>query len=331
MLWRDGLLLSTPLVLRSAGVLDRRDIAALVGAAVCWGLGTVVSKAALADFAPVVLLAVQLASSLAVLTVLMGWKGIPLRGDGPALLGRLGLLNPGAAYALGLLGLVSITASVSVLLWALEPMMIMLLAAVVLRERITPSLVLLSIAAVVGIALVVYDAAAIGAEAVGIVLGLAGVACCAAYTVITRRYIPDARETSQVVLSQQAYALGLALALVLVAAVAGGSPMPASVTPPALVSAILSGVLYYAAAYWLYLGALRRVPASIAAGSFYLIPIVGVAAGALVLGERLGPSQWLGALIVLVSVLGILLRSSGAAASIAPVRTVEIDAGSGPA
>lgn len=318
-------------MLRSAGSLDRRDLAALVGAAVCWGLGTVVSKAALADLAPVTLLAVQLASSLVVLTLLMRWKGIAFRGDAPALLGRLGLLNPGAAYALGLLGLVSLTASVSVLLWALEPMMIMLLAAVALRERITPSLVALSIGAVIGIVLVVYDAAPIGAEGIGIILGLGGVACCAAYTVITRRYIPDARETSQVVLSQQAYALALALVLVLVAAVAGGSPIPVDVTPPGLVSAVLSGVLYYAAAYWLYLGALRRVPASIAAGSFYLIPIVGVTAGALVLGERLAPSQWLGAVIVLASVLGILLRAPDAAASIAPREPPSVELRSGPA
>jgi drug/metabolite transporter (DMT)-like permease len=318
-------------VLRSAGSLERRDLAALVGAAVCWGLGTVVSKAALAEFAPTSLLAVQLASSLAVLTVLVRWKGIPLTGDAPTLLGRLGLLNPGAAYALGLLGLVSITASVSVLLWALEPMMIMLLAAVALRERITPSLVALSVAAVVGIALVVYDRTAIGAEAIGIVLALGGVACCAAYTVITRRYLPDARETSQVVLSQQAYALGLALVLVLIATLGGGSQIVANVTPPALVSAVLSGVLYYAAAYWLYLGALLRVPASIAAGSFYLIPIVGVVAGAVVLGERLGPSQWLGGLIVLASVLGILLRSSDPAARVATDKAQGVEARSRPA
>jgi drug/metabolite transporter (DMT)-like permease len=148
-----------------------------------------------------------------------------------------------------------------------------------------------------------------------VLLALAGVACCAAYTVITRRYIPDARDTGQVVLAQQAYAFALALVLVLVALVAGGSPLAASISALALGSAIASGVLYYAAAYWLYLGALRRVPASIAAGSFYLIPIVGVAAGALILGERLGPSQWLGASIVLAAVLGILLRSSGAVAT----------------
>ncbi len=302
-------------MLHAAGSMERRDLLALVGAAVSWGVGTVVSKGALAEIPPVTLLALQLASSLGVLIALMQWRGIPLDGARPALLGRLGLLNPGAAYALGLLGLTSITASVSVLLWALEPVMIMLLAAVVLKERITPLLVGLSIAAVIGIGLVVYQPAAIGGQALGVLLALAGVACCAAYTVITRRYIPDARETSQVVLSQQAYAFALALVLVTIAAVVGGSPLPAAISALGLVSALLSGVLYYAAAYWLYLGALRRVPASIAAGSFYLIPIVGVTAGTLMLGERLGPGQWLGAVIVLAAVLGILLRSTGTTAT----------------
>ena len=289
--------------------IGRRDLAALVLAAVCWGLGTVVSKTALAEFPPMSLLAVQLGSSLTVLMVLMRRQGISLRGNEPALLGRLGLLNPGAAYALGLLGLVSITASVSVLLWALEPMMIMLLAAVVLHERITPTLLVLSLTAVAGIVLVVYEPASLGGGVIGVALALAGIACCAAYSVITRRYIPDARETSRVVLAQQAYALGLALVLVAIVAVAGGSPIPAVVTPIATFSAILSGVLYYAAAYWLYLSALRRVPAAIASTSFYLIPVVGIAAGAVMLGERLGMAQWIGAALVLASVFGILARS----------------------
>ena len=186
------------------------------------------------------------------------------------------------------------------------------------RERITPALVALSMAAVGGIALVVYDPATIGGGIVGVLLAVAGVGCCAAYTVITRRYIPGARETSQVVLAQQAYAFALALVLVAIVAVAGGSPIPGAISPTAVGSAVLSGVLYYAAAYWLYLGALRRVPASIASASFYLIPIVGVAAGGVLLGERLGPTQWVGAAVVLASVFGILARSL-ADAPVSPV------------
>jgi probable blue pigment (indigoidine) exporter len=294
-----------------------RDIAALVLAAVCWGLGTVISKAALAEIPPVSLLTVQLAASLVALTALMRSRGIPLRGGASALLGRLGLLNPGLAYALGLFGLMTISASVSVLLWALEPLMILLLAGLFLRERITPTLIAMSVLAVVGIILVVYEPTAVGGQVAGVALTLVGIACCAAYTVITRRFIPGARETSQVVLAQQAYGLGLALGLAAVIGLLGGDLLPTALSPLGLASGVLSGVLYYAAAYWLYLGALRRVPASIAAASFYLIPIVGVTAGALLLGERLGVSQWIGALIVLGGVLGILGRTSHAQVPVA--------------
>jgi probable blue pigment (indigoidine) exporter len=300
-----------------------RDMAALVLAAASWGLGTVISKAALGEFPPATLLAVQLASSLAVLVVLMWRRGIPLRGHGPALLGRLGLLNPGVAYALGLLGLTTITASVSVLLWALEPLMILLLAAAFLRERITPGLLVLSVVAVAGIILVVYEPTAIGGQVVGVAVTVVGIACCAAYTVITRRFLPDAQETSQVVLWQQGYGLALAIGLLVVIALLGGPLAPTDLTLIGLASAVLSGVLYYAGAYWLYLGALRRVPASVAAASFYLIPIVGVAGGVLLLGERLGAVQWIGAAMVIVSVIAILTRSTPAGGPIAVRPTQE--------
>jgi probable blue pigment (indigoidine) exporter len=298
------------MVTTDRALIAARDIARLTLAAVCWGLGTVISKAALAELPPVTLLAVQLLVSLLVLMALMRVSRIPLRGVVPPLLGRLGLLNPGIAYALSLLGLATITASVSVLLWALEPLLILVLAVIVLHERLTPFVVLLSAGAVVGIALVVYDPSRIDAQIVGVGLTLAGIGCCALYTVLTRRSIPDAEETSQVVLVQQGYGLAVALVLVVAVWLIGGQIGPSTISVSSVASAVLSGALYYAGAYWLYLGALRRVPASIASSTFYLIPIVGVTAGALLLGERLGVSQWVGAAIVLASVLGILARPS---------------------
>jgi drug/metabolite transporter (DMT)-like permease len=287
----------------------RRDLGALILAATCWGVGTVISKAALDEFPPVTLLAVQLASSLGVLMVLMRRRGVPLRVREQGLLGRLGILNPGIAYALSLLGLVTITASLSVLLWALEPLLILLLAAIFLREPVTPRLVALSSIAVAAMVVVAYEPSFGSSQLIGVALTLAGIACCAAYTVITRRFIPDARETSQVVLAQQAHALAVALLLVVVVGLVGGGITPVDVTPIGLLSAIGSGALYYAGAYWFYLDALRRVPASLAASSFYLIPIVGVTAGALLLGERLEPSQWIGALVVLGAVIAIVTRT----------------------
>jgi drug/metabolite transporter (DMT)-like permease len=311
----------------SRPAIARDDLVALVLAAVCWGGGTVISKAALTEVPPLTLLPIQLTASLAILAVVMRHHGIPFRTDGSPLLGRLGLLNPGLAYALSLIGLTTITASLSVLLWAFEPLLILVLAAWFLAERITAAFVVLSLVAVAGMVLIVFDPASGGGPLIGVALTVAGVACCAVYSVVARRWIPDAKETTQVILAQQAHALVLAIALVVAAGLAGGQIMPTALTPLGVASAIGSGALYYAGAYWFYLGALRHVPASYAAVSFYLIPIVGVAAGALLLGERLDARQWVGAVIVLGAILAILRQpatrssgSTGTAASV-PART----------
>jgi probable blue pigment (indigoidine) exporter len=289
---------------------SRRTVLALILAAACWGLGTVVSKRAIAEIPPLTLLPIQLGSSLVALALLMRWRRIPF-GDpaGSSVLGRLGILNPGLAYALSLLGLVHITASLSVMIWALEPLLILFLAAWILRERIGPLLVALSVVALGGMLLVISEPGSTGTP-LGVALTVAGVACCAVYTVVTRRWIASADSTAQVVVAQQAYALGLAVVLVAALWFVGGAIRPESVSPAGWASAIGSGVLYYAMAYWLYLAALRNVPASIAAVSFYLIPVFGVAGGFLFLGDRLQPSQWAGALVVLAAIAVILRRTS---------------------
>jgi probable blue pigment (indigoidine) exporter len=293
-----------------------RDLGALVAAAGCWGLGTAVSKRAVAEIPPITLLFVQLAVSVAFLSVasLVRGERMPTSGEGVRL-SRLGLLNPGMAYALSLLGLAQISASLSVLLWALEPILILALAMLVLRERPGATLLILSATAVGGLFLVVYDPAASGAI-IGIVLTVAGVGCCAVYTVATRRWLPSADETLPVLLGQQVHGFALALALLVGAAAARATILPASVSPAAVASAVLSGVLYYGLAYSFYLSALRRVSASLAAMSFYLIPVFGVAAAS-AFGDRLSPVQWVGAVVVAGSVASIGFRSMSATPAVA--------------
>jgi len=298
--------------------IGRRDLVLLTLAAASWGVGTVVSKRAVEEIPPFTLLPIQLAASLAVLLVLMLVSGMPLRGS-PPILSRLGILNPGIAYALGLAGLTWISASLSVLLWALEPLLILVLAGVFLREGITARLIALSLVAASGMALILAEPASVG-QWPGVVLTLIGIGCCAAYTIVARRFVGASDSTAQVVLAQQAYALGFAAVVGVAAALLGGANGTV-ITPLGLASATASGVLYYAAAYWFYLSALRTVPASVAASSFYLIPVFGVAAGSLLLGDRLEPVQWIGVGIVAVAVVLIasgrtLVRS--AARELAP-------------
>jgi probable blue pigment (indigoidine) exporter len=281
------------------------SILALIGAAASWGLATAVSKRAVAELPPLILLTVQLAVSVAALAILMRWRGISWRTPGvPPLLTWLGVLNPGAAYLLGLLGLVAISASLSVLLWAAEPILILLLAAAVLHEPIGRRLVAMSCLAAAGMAVLVADPSVSGGL-VGVLLTLAGVACCAVYTIVARRLIGAADGTVPVVAGQQFAAL-LVIGGVTAAFVATGNLVVPAATAVGWLSAGLSGLLYYAVAYWLYLSALRHVPASIAAASFYLIPAFGLVASFALLGERLTGQQLVGVGIVAIAVVGIL-------------------------
>jgi drug/metabolite transporter (DMT)-like permease len=275
-------------------------VAALVAAAACWGLGSVVSKQVVDDVVPLTLLPLQLTVSCAVLLLIVVARRESFTWSPPVRrLTALGVLNPGLAYALGLVGLTTITASMYVLLWATEPIVILLLAALVLREHIPATLSVAIAIAVLGVLLVVYQPGATG-DAVGITLTLVSVGFCALYTALTRRLLLDDSSLT-VVLLQQAAALVFALVLATVVDIAGGTGWNLSgLTVGDWLGAAVSGILYYGLGFWFYVTGLRHVPASYAGAFLPLIPIFGVAAGYTV-GERLQPLQWLGAAVVVVA------------------------------
>ena len=104
-------------------------------------------------------------------------------------------------------------------------------------------------------------------------------------------------------------ALALATVVVLVLGAGGQVVLPTGLTTGGIASAIVSGLLYYGLAYSFYISALRHVPASVAAVSFYLIPVFGIAA-AWLYGERLQPMQWLGAVVVVGAVAVVSIRAA---------------------
>ena len=282
------------------GTTSYRHALLIVSATACWGVGTVLSKQVLdRGVAPLTLLAIELAAS----TLLLGLGALILGVRptwSPALvrLGLLGVLNPGIAYALGLLGLVTITASLSVLLWATEPVLIMLLAVLILRERIAAATLMGVVIALIGVLLVLYRPGAAG-DGIGIGLTVAAVSACAFYTVLTRRLLLD-DGSLEVVLVQQGAALCFAVALVATTRTAGLTNLGMPSDPATWGLAAVSGMIYYGLAFWFFVGGLRGVPASVAGSLFPLIPVFGIAAGYLV-GDRLSDRQWIGAAMVVVA------------------------------
>lgn len=272
----------------------------LLSATACWGIGTVISKQVLdRGVAPMTLLVLELLASCLLLSLIalvrrMSW----LMSSEDLKLTLLGVLNPGLAYALGLLGLTQVTASMSVLLWAAEPVLILALVIFVLRQHVAGATIAAIATAVVGVILVVHRPGVEG-EPLGIALTLVAVLACASYTVLTQRLLLD-DSSPRVVLFQQTAALAFALLVsgVVVASGLDELGLPEDLTTWALAAA--SGMVYYGLAFSFFVAALRHVRAATAGTFLPLIPVFGLAA-AYATGERLLDDRWLGAGLVVVS------------------------------
>jgi drug/metabolite transporter (DMT)-like permease len=286
---------------------------ALVLAAACWGGATVITKHVLTDIPPLTLLVLQLIVSVSFLwtIVLVQRLRLPRRGE-ILRLGGIGLLNPGLAYTFSLLGLTRTTASMSTLLWAAEPILILGLAALLLHERLSRMLMACSLLAIVGVVL----AAGIDmrGEQTSLLLGngliLLGVACCALYTVLTRG-LSTRLDPLLIVALQQSVAVVWALAIWPIEWVRGSGVGLLSLSAANWGWAVLSGVLYYALAFWCYIIGLRQLPASLAGLFLNLIPIFGLGGAYLFLGERLTVVQWIGGTLILLAVVMVLRWQRG--------------------
>lgn len=240
--------------------LGSAPITALVLAAACWGGATVITKHVLTDIPPLTLLVLQLTVSVVFLwaIVLVQRLRMPGRSD-IVRLGGIGILNPGLAYTFGLLGLSQTTASMSTLLWAAEPILILGLAWLILCERLTRTLIAFSLLAIAGVVLVARID--VGVDQTSLLLGngliLIGVACCALYTVLTRRMVTDLGPLLIVVL-QQTVAWVWALAIWPVEWARGEAASLKAIRPASWGWAALSGVLYYALAFWCYIIGLNQ-------------------------------------------------------------------------
>ena len=277
----------------------------LVIACFFWAAGTVISKQLLNTVPPVLFLVLQLAPSAAALWLFTLGRRIPLpRGVTLLWILVLGWLNPGLSYTLSMFGLVHASASVASLMWAAEPIFIVVLAWWFLREQISLPTIMLTTAATCG----VYLASGIGAEmvsldaqATGAALILCGVLCCAVYTVASRRIATDIDPVA-IIAIQQSVGLCWALCLLPFEPPGPGRSQLTDLTMPELLGGVFSGLMYYALAFWFYLVGLRSMTASRTGSFFNLIPVFGIGMAFMFLGERLSVTQWIGAATILISV-----------------------------
>jgi drug/metabolite transporter (DMT)-like permease len=284
--------------------------------ALCWGSATVMSKGALGQIPPIMLLAIQLTGSLVFLWTILLARGVRAGALRDALrIAWLGLLEPGLAFVLGLVGLAETQAGNATLIASSEAIMIAALSALLLRERLSLRFFVLSAVALTGLML------AIGINGVtfgglrGDGLIALGTLAAAFYIVLSSRVMRD-RDPILVVACQQLVAGILALVILPIEMLRGHIVDLGALPISTWALALGSGIVQYALAFSFYLAAMRSMAPSVVGTFLYLTPVVGLAGAVTFLGEKFTGIQLTGAAItvgalVLLNWIGNSKNTSG--------------------
>ena len=273
------------------------------------------TKAATGKLPPQLLFATELATgTLALWIWVLATDPFRIRLRTAGKLALPGLLQPGLAFSLTFVALQWTTISNETLIWSTESVMMLLVASIFLGQRLTRQLVLLSLAAFLGVALMSLAGERDPAFGHRIVLAnsmivLAVLAACA-YTFLAERALVHLREEQLFALHQTA-GLGVAAAFALLEwKLVGQGPYIASWRVWAM--ACVAGVLLFALPFVLYLRAIRLLGSAASAQFLPLVPVLTAALAAVFLRERLNLPQCLGIAIVIaaVTVIGLLQRQS---------------------
>ena len=199
----------------------------------------------------------------------------------------------------------------------LQPLIAVVLAAVILGERLRPRFALFLVPGVIGAWLLAFadplGVTVAGAQAALLAVGAA--ALWAAGTVLGRLASAELRFRD---LTALRFTVGL-VTLGLIAGLTGTSvSLPWSLAPSLVLLALVPGLL----ALVLYYLALGRTPASRATMAELAFPLTAAVIGVVAFAARLSPTQWLGFAIVLVTVVALAIHEQRAEhpAVAAPVR-----------
>lgn len=290
-----------------------RAEAVLVLANIVYGTSYVATRLTLADVPPSTLALIRLVVGSLILVPLAS----ALRRPGASTLSPadrwrvfwMGALGFAGAFALSHWGLARSTATNGALLITVEPVTLLLLAPLLLGERLTRREGAGAALALLGATLVVANGIPGLSEALvphwrgDLLLVLAGVAY-ASYSLIGREIL--ARHSSLSVTAWSiAWGAGAMLPLALIERASGALPR---VTPTAIAGTLYLAVVITALGYLAWNYGLERVSASRAAIFLNLQPLVGALLGVAVLGESLTPYTVAGGGLILA---GLTLTVKG--------------------
>jgi len=275
------------------GIRLRSGEPALLVSAAVYGVSTTVSVVALRAVRPADLLAIEISGAAAMLLVTAAARGQLRRRGAPRQL-LLGVLVPGLAFLFGDLGLARTSASDGSLLLAAEPLLSVLLALAVLRERLPGRGVTALIVGLTGGALVAFQPGGPSGTStmLGNVLVLLAVVAAAAFLICARRFNGGDGDGLNAAAWQSTGGALSVLPFVTASWCTGGTRLDTVGTGGwvACIAVVACGAVGGVS----FNRGIVRVPAARAAQLGNLTPVVGTLTAVAFLGDRPSLLQWVG-------------------------------------
>jgi drug/metabolite transporter (DMT)-like permease len=217
----------------------------------------------------------------------------------------LGLLEPALAYLGDTFGLSLTSAVHGAVINGLESGLVVLLAAVLLRETVTRPAILAIVVALGGLAVLAgVGAGASGSTAAGDLLVAGGVLSASLYTIVAKRF-DDGSDALSLTTWQFTVAALVSLLVTIARWTAGSGTRTGTVSaaPRFWLVAVLVGAGGFGFSFLLFNMVIVQVDAGRAAVVLNLIPVFGVASAVIFLGEGMTGRDALGAVLIGSSVL----------------------------
>lgn len=208
----------------------------------------------------------------------------------------LGGLNIGAFFALLFVAAYRLPGGVAATIGALQPLLVLALAAALLGERLSTRAAIAAAAGVSGVGLLVLRSTA-QLDALGVAAAVGSALVMASGVVLSKRWPSPASALATT--GWQLVAGGLLL-LPVTAVIEGAPP---ELTARNLIGYAYLGTVGSALAYFLWFRGIRSLPAGNVTFLGLLSPVVATAAGWLALDQQLTRGQGVGAVVVLLAVV----------------------------
>lgn len=297
-------------------MLSRRQLWALVGLTLMWGVNWPMMKLSLQELTPLYFRASTMLLGAVWLFVYVQRQGERMRPSGAewATIAWLGLPNVLGWHTLSIFGVQELASGRAAIVGFTMPIFTVLLGAAFFGERTTPRVRLAVVSAAIAIGLLLWhELSSLSGRPVGIAWMLGAAFSWGLGTLMFRR----ARfQLSPTVVTVWMLLLG-SLVLWPLAVALEPVPEPARFSLPMWLALAYGALINYGVAQLIWFGLARHLPPATSAMSVMAIPLVGTLSATFIVGEIPHWQDWLAIVFVMVAIASVLLPPRAPAATAA--------------